>query len=458
MDKIFLELECLTEYSKPLSGKFLRKNWFKKADKRYISLYLQKFIEYNRSNFNFLGVNVFIEGTDPNTSLRFRTSEYIGVIPLRSPDTGKQIGDFIVSPRYSSKTRLTDYIKILNLINKSVNVIFKNSIPLISGKNFQPPFYYEAILYIKLLTYLVQDNWMKFAQTEKNNSVPIGNVNWNKYLMNDFKVEKRLKFPVRKNILTEYHNEYANLKYVFSICKQELLGPNTPEEIKLSIKSKLYFIEEKLKFHQIVSTNTIHIKQSDSRLVKDIKVKANNILQKNYSKSTAWKVDFNEVFEKYVQFIFNELSTIIGGKFYSNYKIRAFSNRKYEWELKYLEPDGIYRKGDSLIIFVDAKYKSHLLNKYSQSEHLKIDFRSDLHQIIGYTSFSSQQVKNGFLCYPSNIPEIKETKFINPITQSETVINFIGIPLNVNDLIKVKKIILSKINSLEYNQRNFDAL
>ena len=135
MNKIFAEIECLTEFSKPFSGHYLRKNWFKKADKRYLSQYLQKFIEYNREFFNFLKVKPTIEGSDKNVSLRFKTHEYIGAIPLRSPDTGKQIGDFVVSPRYSSKDKLLEYIKILNLIENKINPEFKLKFSLFGGES-----------------------------------------------------------------------------------------------------------------------------------------------------------------------------------------------------------------------------------------------------------------------------------------------------------------------------------
>ncbi len=449
MNKIFLEIECLTEYSKPLSGEYLRKNWFKKADKRYMSQYLQKFIEYNREYFDFLGVTPLIEGTDPKVALRFKSSEFIGAIPLRSPDTGKQIGDFIVSPRYSSKDKLLDYIKILNLIDNSVNAEYKNSIPLISGRNFQPPLYYEAVLFIKELFKLVQAKWVKFSNKELMNNIPIGQVNWHKYIQNEYKVENRLNYPVNKNILTEYHKEYSHIKYVFDLCKNEILGTTTPAEIKLSIKPLILFLEEKLRFHQSIYTQKIQIKQSDPILIKKLKIQANKILTNNFSKSIAWRVDFNDVFEKYVQYLFNQISKEAGGEFYPNYKIKSFSNHKYEWELKYLEPDGIFRKGNMITIYMDAKYKSHLLNKHSQVEELKNVFRNDLHQIMAYTSFSSNNSKYGFLCYPTIVNETKTIKFYNPINQSSTNITLMGIPLDISCIYDVKKMIFKRINEIE---------
>ncbi len=451
MNKIFFEIECLTDYSTPLKGEYLRKNWFRKADKRYLSQYLQKFIEYNRPYFDFLGVDVFIEGTDPNVSLRFRTKEYIGAIPVRSPDTGKQIGDFIVSPRYSSKDKLLEYIKILDIIDTPINAEFKYSIPLISGRNYQPPFYYEAVIFIKELTKLVKTKWVKFDTEERINNSPVGSVNWKKYITNEYKIENRLKYSVRTNILSEYHKEYSYIKFVFELCKKELSGPKTPEEIKLSIKNKIHFLEEKLRFHKSLFTKNIPIRQSDSNLVKSVKMQANKLLKNNLNTSIAWRVDFNEVFEKYVQYLFKQVSIELGGKFFSNYKIRVFSNRKYEWELSYLEPDGIFRKDNSFLIFIDAKYKSHLLNKYSQSEEMKNDFRRDLHQILSYTSFSGQTTKYGILCYPSINSERKKTRFYNPLTQSDTIMYLFGIPLDTRKLFDVKMIMFDTIKMIEQN-------
>ena len=59
-----------------------------------------------------------------------------------------------------------------------------------------------------------------------------------------------------------------------------------------------------------------------------MKNQANNLLENNFSKSIAWRVDFNDIFEKYIQYLFEQVSKELGGEFYSNYKIRATSNKK----------------------------------------------------------------------------------------------------------------------------------
>src|SRR5690606_11402168 len=114
------------------------------------------------------------------------------------------------------------------------------------------------------------------------------------------------KFPSRTNVLSEFHSEYSQIRYVFDICKSELLSANTPQRIKNTLQTKLNFLEERLYHHKPKATNKIIIRFSDSPTAKACKEQANKILNFNLVDSTAWRVDFSDVFEKFVQYIFKE--------------------------------------------------------------------------------------------------------------------------------------------------------
>jgi len=446
---IFCEIACLTEKSALLNGIALQKKWFKSADKRIIGQYLQKFISYNSNLFDFLGVQPYVVGTDKNTSLVFRSSAYIGTIPLRSSDTGKQIGDFVVMPRFSGDNRFEDYIEILNLLGADISPQIIDSLPLVSGGNFRPPLYLEAIKFISSLEKLIKTPWRKFDNAERVTSQPLGQVNWDKYITSEYKVESRQRYSVRKNILSEFHREYSQIRYVFDICKKELLSQNTPQRIKNSAKSRLAFIEEKLYFHKPVAINQISIKAADTPIIKNCKEQANKILDFNFVDSTAWRVDFSDVFEKFVQYIFTEVEKDIGGSLFSNHKIYS-SNKKshYPWMLKHIEPDAVYRKND-ILIFIDAKYKSNLYNKRSSNDSLKEEHRRDLHQIMAYSSFSTTSFKYGVLCYPSNKPEIKKITYTNAINDASITVFVCGIPLKKTSIKETKNLIKSEIFNIE---------
>jgi hypothetical protein len=445
---VFCEIPCLTEKSKQLGGVALQKKWFKSADKRIIGHYLQKFIDYNYEQFKFLGVQPYIIGSDQSTALTFRSSCFIGSIPLRASDTGKQIGDFVVMPRFTGRDRFEDYIEILNLLGTEISPEIIDSLPLASGKNFRPPLYLEAVKFIISLEKLTTRPWRKFDNIEKISSQPTGQINWTKYINNEYKVENTLKFPAKTNLLSEFHSEYAEIRHVFDICKNELLSPNTPQRIKNTLRNKLSFLEERLYYHKPKATNKIIIRFSDSPNVKASKVQANKILNFNLVDSTAWRVDFSDVFEKFIQHIFREAAKETGGRLYSNFKFHSRTSKHYSWELKHIEPDAIFQK-ENFMVFIDAKYKSNLYNKFDQSEVLKEYHRHDLHQIMAYSSFSKTDFKYGFLCYPSDQIEIKSIQYKNGINKVTNTILILGVPLKKDSINETKRLLINKLNEIE---------
>lgn len=444
---VFCEIPCLTEMSRVLSGVALQKEWFKSADGRYISVYLQKFIDYNSTQFDFLGVTPYIIGSDRNVGLSFKTTNYIGTIPLRAPDTGKQIGDFVVTPRFSKTNKPENYIDLINILKPEINPEIIDSLPLASGGNFKPPLYLEAIKYIFILKELIMSSWCKFSSVKKFTNQPVGQVNWNHYINNEFKIENKLRFQVTKNLINEFHEEYFYLRYVLDICRKEIISTSTPFRIKNMVKNELTFLDEKLYYHKPKIVKTIPVHFADSKIVKKCKEQANRILNFNSAACTAWRIDFSDVFEKYVQFVFTSVANEIGGSVYSNYKFKADSTRYYSWELKHLEPDVIYKKGQSLI-FIDAKYKANLYNKYGNSGKLKEDHRHDLHQILAYSSFNNSKNKIAFLCYPSNKNEIKRISYYNSSNEVVNSIYIMGIPPDKDELHETKRLLANTLNNI----------
>lgn len=450
---IFCEIPCLTERSKQLRGVVLQKKWFKNADKRVMGQFLHKFIDYNSAQFKFIGVQPYITGSDQNTALFFRSSGFIGSIPLRASDTGKQIGDFVVMPRFTGLDRFEDYIEILNLLGTDISPEIVDSLPLASGKNFRPPLYLEAVKFISSLEKLTMRPWRKFDNVEKVSNQPTGQINWSKYINNEYKVENQLKFPAKTNVLSEFHLEYAQIRYVFDICKMELLSANTPQRIKNTLRNKLTFLEERLYHHKPKATSKVVVQFSDSPTVKRCKLQANKILNFNLVDSTAWRVDFSDVFEKFIQHIFREIAKETGGRLYSNFKFQSWTSKHYSWELKHIEPDAIFQK-EKVLVFIDAKYKSNLYNKFDQSEFLKEDHRQDLHQIMAYTSYSKTDFKFGFLCYPSDEIELKTIQYKNSINETTNTILILGVPLKKGIINETKRLLINKLNEIEISTTN----
>lgn len=444
---IFYQLPCLTESSAKLSSATIHKKWFRTADKRLMGQYLQKFVSYNRQLFEFLGVTPYITGSDQNVEIGFQSNHYIGAIPLRAADTGKQIGDFMVVPRFMGKDVFEEYIDIINLLEGDISIEFLHSLPLASGKNFRPPLYLEAVKFVHALEVLVKQPWQKFSNEEKIKNEPTGQINWNKYLHNEYKVENRLKYPVRQNFLSEYHAEFGQIRFAFDICEATLNSSNTPIKIKSALKSKIAFLKHKLNGHVPLKTNSIKINHSDRSSVKDCKIIANKILQHQLTSTVAWRVNFNDVFEKFVQHIFKKFAKTSGSQFFPNFKFQSKCSTVFSWGLKQLEPDAIL-KSNKIDVFIDAKYKSHLYNKFELNEKLKDEHRRDIHQILAYNSFSTSTLKYGFLCYPSLKVECNQITYSNALNNSRNKVFILGIPLSKFALHQVNKILGEVLNDV----------
>lgn len=444
---IFYEIECLSEHSKILSIQDLYKTWPKTIDKRNGLPYLQKLIKYNEELFDFLGIQATIVGTDSKIGLQFCTSQYVGAIPMLSPITGLQTGDFIVKPRFTGADIHSNYIELLEILGDAIDPEFYNSILLKSGRNFRPPIYLEALKFINALETVVKGNWQKFQNKEKNDSRPLGTVNWHKYALKSHKVEQALSYPVRKNILNEYHEEYSNIRYVFNLCRNEVLAAKTPHNIKLAVKNKIDYINYRLAHHKPKPIISFRFNSHDKPIIKDLKNIANDFLSYNINDCQAWRLDYNIVFERLVQYIFYKVAKMTGGITTPNPRINNKSFTKTSWELKHLEPDLLYKR-DNNVIIIDAKYKSHLYNKYSLSENLKTEFRKDLHQLMSYMSFQDAPEKIGFLCYPSNKYELSESTYTTQFNNCKNRIFILGIPLNKSEIDNIIKNLRIKLDNI----------
>jgi 5-methylcytosine-specific restriction endonuclease McrBC regulatory subunit McrC len=179
-----------------------------------------------------------------------------------------------------------------------------------------------------------------------------------------------------------------------------------------------------------------------------LKDQGNKILKRDLEEIGAWRIDFSDLFEKYVQFIFKQVSFEIGAKQLNNYKIRRSSHFSPLWSLDYLEPDIMLMK-NNLDIVIDVKYKSHLFNLKSTTEKLKEEHRKDVHQLLAYMAFTKNKNKVGVLCYPYSEQYLSELDYIFPFSNTKSKIILLGIPLNKSKLSDLKKLIIIYLSEIE---------
>lgn len=247
MDKLFLKLPCLSESREFTSKEIYEKLFDKKVHKRFLETAIQKFIMLNKKMFDFLGIEVLVNGSLNDLTLRFRTSNLIGAIPIRMPYDGICHKDFQVVPRFDSdKDSFSELTQILSELDYSIKPEYADGIPLSLSYQLRPPLYYEAVKYIELFEKAYKYSWRKFEVVEKKHIYPKANTNWTKHAIYSSDPRKALLYPSRNSILSTDHIEWRKLKYVFNVSRDIIINATVPAYIRFNYQQKIVTLQKKL--------------------------------------------------------------------------------------------------------------------------------------------------------------------------------------------------------------------
>lgn len=419
----------------------LKQSW--KWRDRSMESAMQHFIDLNQKNLNYLGITATIENVQGKPALKLTTSKYIGAIPIISPMNGKAAGDLTVAGRFGENAG-----ELITLLDSSIRPEYTDEFTLVLDSQMTPPIFIECCKYIDKYIEAERSRWRKFSNEVKTQHQPSSSTLWAEYAIrtaknpNDF-----ANFKNKCNILTTDHEEWRQLNYVLQLAISELESINAPQKTRATYAGRIALLKAKEQQRQSLQTDKVKQHMSDPSVIKQLKELANIILQNKANTKLAWRMDYSEFFERFVQYLFGEVAKKKGARGINNPHYGISVRNKPSWSLSYLEPDLILQK-DTEQIVVDAKYKSHVFNWNNNSEELKETFRSDFHQILAYCSFNNMARKQAMLVYPF-------TKFVHhkmviksPLNQSNADVYLVGIPLDKN---KVQELINSINNILHFD-------
>ena len=446
MNKLFVSMQCMSVIT--FSQKDIYECLFdKKEDKRYLDSSIRKFISLNKPVLDFLDLKITCEGTGGNFSMTIESGRFVGSVPIKMPYDGIAHKDLRVIPRYANTnmayTRLTDLLGVLEF---SVKPVYMDNTPLNLPEQLKPPMYIESVKYIQLFEKSNREKWLKFASENKIYSFPKASTQWQKYSVDSADPIKALRYPTHDNVLSQNHTEWQQLIYAFRIACEDIKSSSTPTSIKYKYKDLITRLERELTNIPQKECDSVNVHLSDPAIIKQTKAQANVILRKNTDCCMAWRIDIAELFERYVQYVLGLVAKESAGICYSNHKITG-KGFIPSWGLKYLEPDAVVRIGD-MLVFCDAKYKSHFLNTDSDSEELKNSHRHDLHQLLAYCSFSPSKNKLGILCYPiENYRKPSVISYYDNIASCTNQIAIVGLPFDSAKIQEAKDILKKIIHS-----------
>ena len=401
---------------------------------QYLTADMQRFIAFNQKTLDYLGVNACIVDHNNKTTLQLTTSQYVGAIPMFSPVDGTPFADLVVTGRFGE-----DVGEVISLLNDTFSPEYSEWV-LTQDSQITPPIYLECCKFLDAYLDADRRQWRKFDNELKVEAKPSGATLWNEYALRvannplDFS-----RFKNKCNILTTNHPEWNQLNYVLKLAIEELNSAKVPSKTRVQYWEKINRLTNKLRNASIEYTTSVTQRVSDPTYIKKLKSLANLILRQHASVQVAWRMNYSEFFERYVQYILNSVARKKGVSNISNAKFQIRNASKYPaWGLRYLEPDAMLYSQDKQIV-IDAKYKSHIYNWDNETEELKDSFRHDLHQLLAYSSFSTNTDKEAMLVYPYTEFTARKLKIKNPYTHVENSVYLVGIPIDRKKIPETEK-------------------
>lgn len=391
-----------------------------KGDKLYANELASHFLLRNSAALHFLEIEI---GQGSEFGIRLITSRYVGCIPLVSPTTGLPGGFLYVNGRFGE-----DISELLSVIEGTIEPEYNDKLKFYQDILVKPPLYFECMKYIDKYIEAKKYKWRKFENVEKVQPRPTSSTQWDKYALKSYDPANTFKYNNRCNVLTREHPEWQELNYVLDLCIKEVMSLRTPIRSRIAYHAKINSLSNSYDKRSLPVVNEVKIHRSDPAQIEILKIAANRVLHNVSSINCAWRMDFAEFFERYVQYIMKRIAFTKGARFSANPKFSVNGNKPI-WALQYIEPDIIIDKNDKQYI-IDAKYKAHMFNIYNDAEHLKDAFREDLHQVLAYSSFDGNVQKSVILVYPSDKEVlIRRMKISSSLNRYSSFVHLVGIPL-----------------------------
>lgn len=413
------------------SAEKLKTSW--KWRDRSMESVMQHFIDLNQKNLSYLGISAIIENKDGKPALKITTSKYIGAIPIISPMNGKAVGDLVVTGRFGENAG-----ELITLLDNKIKPEYSDHFHLVLDSQMTPPIFIECCKFIDKYIEAERFKWRKFSNEIKTQKQPSGSTLWVEYALRTAK--DPLTFDIFKNkcnMLTVNHEEWNQLNYVLTLAISELESTRTPMHTRATYLARMNTLKQRLRDKRIAATDKIKQRMSDPLVINQLKELANIILNNHSSERLAWRLDYAEFFERYVQYLFADVAKKKGARAVNNPHYGVSVNNRPQWALGYIEPDLILQKDNKQTV-IDAKYKSHVFNWNEYSEELKETFRHDFHQVLAYCSLNGMQSKQAMLVYPFSDFCSHAMKIRSSLTNTENVVNIIGIPIEKSKIEEVK--------------------
>ena len=378
-------------------GEDMFKSWKCGSDRSFEPT-MQRFIDLNRKELEFLGITARIVTVDFKAALEVETSGFIGAVAVKAPNTGLIAADLVVTGRFGE-----DSSEIIDFVGDKIRPEYSESFKLLHTPTVSPPVSLECCRYVDLYLEAEHTSWRHFVNEKRRERFPSSATMWDEYACRvSVDPLQSLNFNNRINTLTDRHRERFQVNYALAMALDKIEHSMLPPGTMLAYGHRIERARRLLQQRKTEPADSIPIHGYDISIIKKLKHAANLVLADKTESKAAWRLDYTEFFERYVQYLFSNAARMKGGSIRCNQRYGIYGGVKPAWGMSHLEPDIVIATAEEIIV-ADAKYKSHFYNWDSATEDLRETFRHDLHQVLAYSalvSTSAQRCTRCVLMYP----------------------------------------------------------
>lgn len=377
--------------------------------------FAETFLRMNQAALKALDVAAELSASAEGASIRLVPGGHTGAIPLRSAQTGKVAGGFIVRPRFG----WAGVGHVLSEIRWYTAPEFLEE-PLVPGSGREVPPWVLAGPVIARLADLLRKLRRGYSEAEAVLRRPRGRILWDRYRSESLVRGHWDRLPCRFPELGSDPRLRRAIRWTLERIHRDLVRVGGTDRISTELARFAVHLIESLSdvIPAMPTRSELSSFSSGGRLMEEVLrrgleaiawiVEERGLGGGRELDGLAWQLPLDQLWESYVEEVIRREVATTGGEvrtgrlgqtvFPLNWSDPAHRT------LGHLVPDIVVRRGRSVHI-IDAKYKAHLAELDEAGWHHFADeqreaHRADLHQVLAYAALYDADDITATLVYP----------------------------------------------------------
>ena len=396
-------------------------------------LWVEPFIEANRSHLRRLGITVNVE-TRNGVALRLTPSSRIGAVPLLSPATRRVAAGILVAPRF----RWSALGAVLGDIGFATEPTLGGT-PLVPGSAREVPAWLLAAPVVRRLEAFLRHCKRGFAEREEVRQSPRGRVDWARWATTHVPSGRWSTLPCHFSEPDDDPELMAAVRWTLGRIDDELAAFYEATAARL-LRARVSDLRAQVgegKIRRPSSAFRVGGSEWIAEAVQamDWVAEERGLGGSRVLDGMSWDLPIDEVWEAWVDAFVADLAPRCG---FSELR-RGHTTQSLNWStrtrsMRMLIPDsGLRAPGRR--VWVDAKYKAHLqllahrgwsgLEESTRDAH-----RADLHQALAYAALDEVERVDSLLVYPDLSPDDRARPAIATVASGRRRVRLllIGLP------------------------------